>query len=140
VLVVRLRVGDVAVHLRQVEVLRRREVLLRIGFGNSFIWNFFIWNFFIRNFFIRNFFIWNFFIRNFFIQNFFIRNFFIRNLFWKLFYYFFINGEPLWLSGKVIEWENKQNQKIPGSLVCPGNLFKNGTMAIPLTTFSLTDV
>jgi hypothetical protein len=25
-------------------------------------------------------------------------------------------GEPLWLSGKGMEWENKQNQKIPGSL------------------------
>jgi hypothetical protein len=24
--------------------------------------------------------------------------------------------EPLWLSGKVMEWENKRNQKIPGSL------------------------
>jgi hypothetical protein len=26
-------------------------------------------------------------------------------------------GEPLWLSGKVMECENKLNQKIPGSLV-----------------------
>jgi hypothetical protein len=25
-------------------------------------------------------------------------------------------GEPLWLRGKVMEWKNKQNQKIPGSL------------------------
>jgi hypothetical protein len=26
----------------------------------------------------------------------------------------------LWLSGKVMEWENKQKQKIPGSLPSPG--------------------
>jgi hypothetical protein len=32
-------------------------------------------------------------------------------------------GEPLWLSGKVMEWENKRNQKIPGSLPSPSNLF-----------------
>jgi hypothetical protein len=25
-------------------------------------------------------------------------------------------GEPLWLSGKVMELKNKPNQKIPGSL------------------------
>jgi hypothetical protein len=31
-------------------------------------------------------------------------------------------GEPLWLIGKVMEWENKQNQKIPGSLPSLGNL------------------
>jgi hypothetical protein len=34
-------------------------------------------------------------------------------------------GEPLWLSGKVMECENKLNQKIPGSLPSPGNLLKN---------------
>jgi hypothetical protein len=34
-------------------------------------------------------------------------------------------GEPLWLSGKVMERENKQNQKIPGLLPSPGNLLKN---------------
>jgi hypothetical protein len=33
-------------------------------------------------------------------------------------------GEPLWLSGKVMERENKQNQKIPGSLPSLGNLKK----------------
>jgi hypothetical protein len=31
-------------------------------------------------------------------------------------------GERLWLSGKVVEWDNKQKQKIPGSLPSPGNL------------------
>jgi hypothetical protein len=32
-------------------------------------------------------------------------------------------GEPMWLSGKMMEWENKRNQKIPGSLPSsPGNL------------------
>jgi hypothetical protein len=36
---------------------------------------------------------------------------------------FEIFGEPLWLSGKVVEWENKWNQKIPGMLPIPGNLF-----------------
>jgi hypothetical protein len=35
-----------------------------------------------------------------------------------------IHGEPLWLSGKVMEWDNIQNQKIPGSLPSPGNLKK----------------
>jgi hypothetical protein len=30
-----------------------------------------------------------------------------------------VPGEPLWLSGKVMEWENKWNQKIPGSLPSP---------------------
>jgi hypothetical protein len=33
--------------------------------------------------------------------------------------------EPIWLSGKMMEWENKGNQKIPGSLPSPGNLKKN---------------
>jgi hypothetical protein len=33
------------------------------------------------------------------------------------------HGEPLWLSGKVMELENKQNQKIPDSLPSPDNLF-----------------
>jgi hypothetical protein len=32
--------------------------------------------------------------------------------------------EPLRLSGKVMEWENKQNQKIPGSIPTPANLKK----------------
>jgi hypothetical protein len=31
-------------------------------------------------------------------------------------------GEPLWLSGKVMECENKRNEKIPGSIPSPGNL------------------
>jgi hypothetical protein len=35
-----------------------------------------------------------------------------------------ISGDPLWLSGKVMEWENKKNHKIPGSLPSPWNLFK----------------
>jgi hypothetical protein len=34
-------------------------------------------------------------------------------------------GEPLWLSGKVMKWENEQNQKIPGSPpTLPGQLRK----------------
>jgi hypothetical protein len=33
------------------------------------------------------------------------------------------NGEPLWLSGKMMEWENKWNQNIPGSLPTPGSFF-----------------
>jgi hypothetical protein len=35
-------------------------------------------------------------------------------------------GLLIWFSGsrcKVMEWENKRNQKIPGSLPSPGNLF-----------------
>jgi hypothetical protein len=44
-----------------------------------------------------------------------------------LFYFFIflsitLPGEPLWLSGKVMERENKRKQKIPGSLPSPGNL------------------
>jgi hypothetical protein len=35
------------------------------------------------------------------------------------------SGEPLWLSGKVMEWVNKRNRKIPGLLPSPpGNLFR----------------
>jgi hypothetical protein len=34
-------------------------------------------------------------------------------------------GEPLWLSGKWLKWENKLNREDPGSLPTPGNLFKN---------------
>jgi hypothetical protein len=35
------------------------------------------------------------------------------------------NGEPLWLSsGKVMERENKRNQKNPGLLPCPGTFLK----------------
>jgi hypothetical protein len=32
-------------------------------------------------------------------------------------------GEPMWYSGKVMEWENKRKQKIPGSLPKPGQPF-----------------
>jgi hypothetical protein len=32
--------------------------------------------------------------------------------------------EPLWLSGKVMERENKWNKKIPGSLPSPGTFLK----------------
>jgi hypothetical protein len=40
-----------------------------------------------------------------------------------------ICGEPLWVSGKVMKWENKLNQKIRASLPSPDNLFfkKNST-------------
>jgi hypothetical protein len=37
-------------------------------------------------------------------------------------------GEPLWLSGKVMEWQNKQNQKIPGLLPSPGHPFFKKTL------------
>jgi hypothetical protein len=33
--------------------------------------------------------------------------------------------EPLWLSGKVMEWENEWNQKTPGLHPSPGNLLYN---------------
>jgi hypothetical protein len=35
----------------------------------------------------------------------------------------FTPGEPLWLSGKVMEWENKQT-KYPGFTPQPGQPFK----------------
>jgi hypothetical protein len=34
-----------------------------------------------------------------------------------------LQEKPLWLGGKVNEWENKRNQRIPGSLPNPGNLY-----------------
>jgi hypothetical protein len=41
--------------------------------------------------------------------------------------------ESLWLSGEAIEWENKWNQKIPGSLPSgPGNLKKLPSLHILL--------
>jgi hypothetical protein len=40
----------------------------------------------------------------------------------KSFWVIFCRLEPLWLSGKVMDLENKRNQKIPGSTPSPGNL------------------
>jgi hypothetical protein len=42
----------------------------------------------------------------------------------------FVPGEPLWLSGKVMERENKRKQKIPGLLPSPGNLLKKYVRAL----------
>jgi hypothetical protein len=38
---------------------------------------------------------------------------------------FILYGEPLWLSGKVVELEINKIKKIPGSLPNPGNFIKN---------------
>jgi hypothetical protein len=35
------------------------------------------------------------------------------------------NGKPMWLSGKVMEWENKRNQKDPGSLTAQATFQKS---------------